>query len=734
MSSGHLGQGNHACSWSKRSADAELSPDPTMVVQSTRDTVEYNPPSTWTRVSLRPVSKLSTWMIEWAIHPWKVCRDERQPSRRLRLMVCIMTVLRLSIMLIPFQLLSSLGQIYNDPIASKISARRSPLGQTRYTRNELDRGQKRTANTPGMEGGINGAVGLFKSTRLVLPQRLVLYADKSWMLVKDPAPTTEYLFISWHWESFKYDRNKPSNAALSLVKKMAQHATLEAGLKAYWLDVQCVDQKFGESFSSDVYGMADVVRNANHVAILLPSEHSFYKRSWARRLWTLPEGLLAKGKLRIWTATENGLTKNELDRVEMTYEFWHPFAHDERHYPTRILAEYYEGQIELTRLEMIVTAIAALSRQDSSKFTDADIAYALMGLLGKRMAIERSDTLHQAMTKLLSLTGENEYVMERMLSSYPFPAKDFNSLLKCVLNKDQFGTCLWDIRSSCEIVGLDDIDGVVYLNNCRTLPVCHQHIPDQAGEIFRTIELLRSTATLLLCLFTYGFMSVLAPGLHTAYAVLLCTSILCLQHPPTMGSIADGHEFVLIEGVMPLSQLEEAVFGNVGDTLTYATSSSPLTATHYDNDPPWVESANLKRWTKELYTARKSGNEPVWIQTAKPGPTPTSPVSPISPLLRQVSGLEQPQQEAYHPPLLAGYTVFTLIRMSTRQVSLVQSRLPPTSLLLTGEEGGMVRAVLCSSVYDGDGLEVFQKEALLRLDPEVWDVGHPRSWLRVKML
>ncbi|CAD0097215.1 unnamed protein product [Aureobasidium mustum] len=585
-----------------------------------------------------------------------------------------------------------------------------------------------------MEGGINGAVELFKSTRLVLPQRLVMYADKSWMLVKDPAPTTEYLFISWHWESFKYDRNKPSRAPLSLVKEMAQHATLEAGLKAYWLDVQCVDQKFGDSFSSDVYGMADIVRNANHVAILLPSEHSFYKRAWARRLWTLPEGLLAKGRLRIWTATENGFTKNELDHVEMTYEFWHPFAHDERHYPTRILAEYYEGQIELTRLEMIVTAIAALSRQNSSRFTDADIAYALMGLLGRRMAIERSDTLHQAMTKLLLLTGENEYVMERMLSSYPYPTRDLKDVLRGLLNKDQFGTCLWDIRSSCEIVGIDDIDGVVYLNNCRTLPICHQYIPDQIGKILRTIGSLRKAAVVVLCLSIYGFMSVLAPGLHTACAFLLCTLILCLRTPPTVGSIADEHGFVLIEGVMPLSQLEEAVFGNVGDILTYATSSSPLNATHYDNDPPWVKSANLKRWTKELYTARKSGNEPVWVQSAKPGPTSTSSCIPY--LSTSATDFEAPssRKEAYHPPLLAGYTVFTLIQMSTRQVLLVQSRLPPTSLLLTGEEGGMLRAVLCSSAYDGDGLEVLQKEAVLRLDPEVCDLGQSRSWLRVRTL
>lgn len=732
MSTGYVGH-EIGDSCSKLSLDTDLLADSDLVVQSTHDNVKYNSPSTWTRVPLQPVSRSSTWMIEWVMSPWKAYRNAHAHHKRGLLAVWIMSVFRLSIMLIPLQLLLSLREAYNGLIAADTRAQKSPPRRIRYTKNTLDRTQERTANTPVREGGINGAVELFKSTRIVLPQRLVIYADKSWILVKNPAPTTEYLFISWHWESFKYDRNKPTKEALSLVKEMAQHATLDAGLKAYWLDVQCVDQNSGKSFSSDVYGMADIVRNANHVAILLPSDHSFYKRAWARRLWTLPEGLLAKGRLRIWTASETGFTKNELDRVETTYEFWHPFANDERHYPTRILAEYFEGQTELTRLEMVVTAITALSRQDSSKFTPADIAYALMGLLRECMMIERSDTLHQAMTKLLSLTGENEYVMERVLSSYPYPARDFKIMLKSLLNKDQFDTYLWDIKPKCDIVGIDDIDGVVYLNNCRTLPICHRYIPGRTSELC-TIAPIRKAAAVLLCFFIYGVLSVLTPASLTACTILLCTWILCLQSAHPADSATEKLDFMLIEGLLPLSQLEEAVFGTSENTLTYAPSSSPLSIRHYDNDPAWVQPANLQRWLKEMYTARTSGNEPEWIQPANPGRTITSPVSPISPLLRQNSAPQQPHQETYHPPLLAGYTVFTMIHMATRQVSLVQARLPPRTLLLTGEEGGMVRAVLCSSVYDGDGMEVLQKEAVMRLDPDVWDRGQPRSWLRVRMI
>lgn len=733
MSTGYAGH-EFGGSRSKLSLDADLLADPDLVVQSTHDIVKYNSPSTWTRVPLQPVSGLLTWMIGWVVSPCKAYRNAHAHHRLARHIVWIMTVLRLNIMLIPLQLLLSLRELYAESITSKSRAQKLPPRRIRYTRNALDSTQERTANTPVPEAGFRGAVELFKRTRLVIPQRLVIYADKSWILVKDPAPTTEYLFISWHWESFKYDRNKPAKEALSLVREMAQHATLEAGLKAYWLDVQCVDQNSGTSFSSDVYGMADIVRHANHVAILLPSEHSFYKRAWARRLWTLPEGLLAKGRLHIWTATETGFTKKELDRVEMTYEFWHPFANDERHYPTRILAEYFEGQTELTRLEMIVTAIAALSRQDSSKFTPADIAYALMGLLGKRMSIERSDTLHQAMTKLLSLTGQNEYVMERMLSSYPYPAKDFKTMLKNLLNKDQFDTYLWDIRPTCEIVGTDDIDDVVYLNNCRTLPICYQYIPERTNKHFCAIEPLRKPAILLLCLFIYGILSASTSDSHTACTILLCALILCLQDTLSASFALEKHDFMLMEGVLPLSQLEQAIFGTSENALTYAPSSSPLNMRHYDNDPAWVQPLNMQRWIKELYTARTSGNEPEWIQAANQGRSPTSPVSPISPLLRQTSAPQQPQHETYHPPLLAGYTVFSLIQMSTRQVSLVQARLPPTTLLLTGEEGGMIRAVLCSSGFDSNEQEVLQKEAVIRLDPGVWDRGQPRSWLRVRMV
>lgn len=144
--------------------------------------------------------------------------------------------------------------------------------------------------------------------------------------------------------------------------------------------------------------MTDMVRNANHAATLLPSELSFYKRAWARRLWTLLEALLAKGSLHIWTATETGFSKYELDHVEMTYYFWHPFADDERHHPTRILAEYFEGQIELTRLEMSITAITQIAKHLQS--SDDLVAH----------LVPRVRNLNNQIRSLLSIPRRNLHV------------------------------------------------------------------------------------------------------------------------------------------------------------------------------------------------------------------------------------------------------------------------------------------------------------------------------------
>ncbi|THW64925.1 hypothetical protein D6D19_09400 [Aureobasidium pullulans] len=620
-----------------------------------------------------------------------------------------------------------------DEQPSKFSSR-----SLRYARNELDQKRKKTNTTAETKMTSSGVTDLFEATRLVLPRRLVMYADKSWILAKDPPPTTEYVFISWHWASFKYDKNRPRREALATIKKMARHATLEAGLKAYWLDVQCVaDEISGESPSSDVYGMTDVVRNAHHVAIMLPSEHSFHKREWARRLWTLPEGMLAKGRLRIWTTMETGFTRTDLDRIEMTYEFWRPFENDERHYPARILAEYFENHIELSHLEMVITAIAALSRQDSSNFTQADIAYALMGLLRRKITVNAEDTLFQAMAKLLSLTGENEYVLERMLSSYAYPAKDGKTAFRGLLSKDQFGTHLWDVRPLGEIVGVDDLDGVIYLNDCRTLPILHQRLPDQTRARFNELRPSLFPALLLLgLLLLFGLVWALSGWrANIVYTLLACTSALIA----TSGAELIEKRFleeglVLIEGTLPLPQLEKLIFGIINDSLSYAVSSSPLTTQYHEADPTWLDALNLRRWTKELYAARAFGSDPEWISPTKPGNGPASPVSPISPLLRRTSMPLNSVNEAYHPPLFSGHTLFTFICMATKEVSLVQARRPPSTLLMTGTEGGMLRVVLCSSMFDQDGREVLQKEAVVRLRPEMWDLGTSRSWLRVKMM
>lgn len=650
------------------------------------------------------------------------------------------TVIRVSVILLSLQLLLLWKDaLAEQPFDEADASKTTPIHPSpKYARNERDMRPEKSHATFQPEEILPGAVALLNSTRLVLPRRLVVYADKSWMLTQDPPPTLQYVFISWHWASFKYDKDRPRKETLAIVKRMARHATLEAGLKAYWLDVQCIADEPGQSFSSDVYGMADYVRNAHHVAILLPSDHSFHKREWARRLWTLPEGLLATGRLRIWTATQSRFIKDELDRVEMTREFWRPFENDERHYPTLILAEYFENHIGLSRLELITTAIAALSRQDSSNFTQADIVYALMGLLRSKITANKEDTLFQALAKLLSLTGDNEYVIERLLSSFLTPAKDCRSTLKAILNKDQFGTYLWDIWPKCEVVGIDDLDGVVYLNDCRTLPVRLDSVPEPLMELLDEIQPFVRPALFFLGLLLVCAQQMVLQRTDALSAAFLCIMIYLALSPNTFTrGCSTAEEFALMEGTLPPAQLEHAIYGHITNSLIYSASSSPLTAQFRGTSPAWTEPTNIKRWTRELYSARAGGGEPDWIQCTRQGMSPTSPASPaspISPLLRRTSmPVEQPE-EPHHPPLLPRHSLFTLIHMPSGRVSLVQAINPPTTLLLTGTEGGMLRAVLCSSMRDQNGLQILQKEAVVRLNTGLWDRGTPRSWLRVKMM
>ena len=586
--------------------------------------------------------------------------------------------------------------------------------QPRYTTNVLDlRLEKVSASeTPHPRDG-SGENGTFRARVCIRPRKLVLYTRDLWIPTTQPPPDTEYIFISWHWASFEYYGVNSDPIVPVRVADAAKTAALDAGVSAYWLDVQCVDTDREDSTSSDIYGMSDVVRGAQSVAILLPDGSLERRWAWSKRLWTLPEGLLAKGKLRVWTYGGTGLRKNEITRTELARDFLPTTETKPHHVAIRTLAAYFDGNLELSRLERLVTTIVALSGQESANYTEADMAYAFMGFMQTRIEPNEEDTLFQAMVRLLSLTSNHDSIVERLLAfSNPFH-HDLKSLFRALLNLDDLGAYLWDIEPRCEVVGIGVDDGTIFLSNCKVLALNRGTLPASApisrSSAFVTTRKAVVGATLVIAATfavhdsAYGnplLISAIIAGLSCVHFTrsFFCGRSLC--DTPRQ----DVH---IYDGVLTTTELKEAMNGSNCKCRNLANEHSTNVcgkyteddSTSHDTESMRTSFERQSRYAKELESRQYKGNQSSWINGATP-----------------ISG---------------GAGLFTIIDMERHTVSILRARRRPTVALFCGSEGGMSRAVMCS--WDPT-TRLLTKEAVMRLPYGAWDKAGTAGWLKVKLL
>ncbi|KAF1346937.1 hypothetical protein BDV97DRAFT_358175 [Delphinella strobiligena] len=312
-----------------------------------------------------------------------------------------------------------------------------------------------------------------KSGRLQ-PRTLVLLVGDEWIPTADPPCDIDYVFISWHWASFSYDGARAEASIPTKVINMAKHATLDVGLEAYWLDAQCLADSSMPSTdpaSNNIYSMSDVVRTARNVTIILPDNHLETKRAWAKRLWTLSEALLAREKLHVWICNELAFEKSIMSRLEIAREFLQGCPSNSHQRAVRSITAYYDGLLEMDRLERLVTAIVALSGQESTKYTEADVAYAFMGLIPERIEPSMTESLFQAMVKLLALTDDNDGIIERVLASHHQPGINVQDLFLKLNGPDCFGTYLRDIQPACKVMRLAEEDCTVFIAGCKLMSI-----------------------------------------------------------------------------------------------------------------------------------------------------------------------------------------------------------------------------------------------------------------------
>jgi hypothetical protein len=485
----------------------------------------------------------------------------------------------------------------------------------------------------------------------------------------------DYLFIAYTTKQFQGDKD------LQVLANLAERATRDAGLSAYWIGSSCLGQ--GKQLEEDVYRISDVVRGARGLAIIVghapeqrntaePVSTEQMLKSWGKSIWTLPEALLSpKGvPIRIYTRGFPDGAPMELLKANFARLAW-----DDARY-TRQLMDHYEGSLILSPLELVVLALECLGRRDLNRnpYFDGDLSYVLMGLLRRRPEVHGDDSAFQAFARL-SLANDSNMMLERLICVQPkHPGQLWLN------TADAWDAKLWDIEPRCQVAGVgnDDtvlLDGpvgaairwksfarVAYANQLSWRRI-------MAGFLLRSSPLIFYTATALIKL-GFAFIGMI---------LLLCSLVILLASPYLVRLLYTGKFwgtqawFFGFEGYLDIETIESNIFGAAMGRLAWSPFGSPLSC-HYNKDNECI------------------GCDP----TADP---------------RVRAMVDKAKNSSFGEE-----KIFTLVDTNTMTVTMFSAVRPPVAVLLCGQEGGMQRAVMCS--YDSS-TQTLYREAVLRMETPI---------------
>jgi hypothetical protein len=493
---------------------------------------------------------------------------------------------------------------------------------------------------------------------------------------KNHLPThPDYLFIAYTSKQFEGDGD------LQALADLAERATRDAGLSAYWVGSSCLG--LGKQLEEDVYRISDVVRGARGLAIIVghaPEERNAGEpvsteqmlKSWGQSIWTLPEALLSpKGAIRIYTRGLPDGAPMELLKANFARLAWDDAPH------TRQLMDHYEGSLVLSPLELVVLALECLGRRDNTNrkpYFDGDLSYALMGLLRRRPEVNGEDSAFQAFARL-SLANDSNMMLERMICVQPtHPGQPWLD------TADAWDAKLWDIEPRCQVAGVCN-DDTVLLDGAfgaairwkSFAPVAY--VNRDSWRRFAARILLRSSPVAF-----YIGAGLGVGGLTFLGGLLLIGSLVILLASPYLvrlcytGKLWNTQAwFFGFEGYLDIDTIEYNIFGASMGRLTWSPFGSPLSR-HYNKDSECV------------------GCDP----TADP---------------RVRAEVDRAKHGSFGKE-----KIFTLVDTNTMTVTMFSAVRPPVAVLLCGREGGMQRAVMCS--YDSS-TQTLYREAVLRMETPI---------------
>lgn len=117
---------------------------------------------------------------------------------------------------------------------------------------------------------------------------------------------------------------------------------------------------------------------------------------WGTRMWTFPEVLLSPGQhIPIYTRGGNLRAPMVVSKNQFAGRVWIKTDAEQ----SRQLVDHYLGNLDLSRLELAVTALKCLYDRNTTEHLPGDQAYALMGLLRLRPQIDKTDSPFQAFSR-----------------------------------------------------------------------------------------------------------------------------------------------------------------------------------------------------------------------------------------------------------------------------------------------------------------------------------------------
>ncbi|KAL4906974.1 hypothetical protein BDW74DRAFT_130949 [Aspergillus multicolor] len=510
----------------------------------------------------------------------------------------------------------------------------------------------------------------------------------------------------------------------------------EPPINAFWVDTDCVSH--GRQYEEDVNTICDAVRCAKRVYILLPSEGEADKRAWGKRIWTLPEVLLAAEKIRyycvapVWQ-THIQAMPTEYTKVvlsDMRGSFWPAqfykasVVQDSGEDAISHLVDHYTNRTQLSELQLFTYAVQALARLTMGEgikgYETKLLAYAAMGLLAYRLKPHQKDNAFHAIARL-SLVNDSNQLIERLLCLWPKPTPIIGTmgLLHDVAEEDQYRTHLWDIHPLCSVVGVGDegdddeeTASTVILDRCRGIPIRWKSFPrlnyarDMTGfratlsqwVVYLGAWFFLAGFNLFGTIATLGF-SMLA-NTHTLdegnlkyslYVILVYFGVgwviswfspLAVRQLCNSGTKGVSCHLVGFEGTMPLDDIETKIYGNHHGRLSYSPSSTPF--------------------CKDMR----------------------------NPHLRQ--GLEQDpdywERMRKELNISNSHRLFTIVDTGSLSVSVIAAERPPVVALICGREGGMLRTVLCSWRFETNTL---YREGVMRMRSSLEEIARPNDWLKI---